>query len=381
MGKEENGLIELPKVDVQSKLGTITDNLPIVKEQIELALKPYMGKEVSVDNLQDAKKSRADLNKIYNTIDSKRKSIKKDWNTPYKNWESKLKDSISFLTDCIADLDNKIKATEQKILDEKLEKIEEIINERLALETDSIAVFIKDIDWFRNPKWENKSESLTKIKKEIDATIDKINQDIGIIARDEEFYAPMLDEYKKHGQLGDALALKDRLTIEKERREQLRLEQEAKREERRRELERIEEEKKRLAEKNRIENSIPVNNNMADITPDTQQPTDTLFDMENAESVEDESQEESKSVPLTNDNWQQAEYDNRMEEQKPVQPVVEKPVQPELMYGSPKDYIKISIGYEFITDVATARYLKEMGIFLGAEVSTIVSPKAIKGAK
>lgn len=374
--KEENGLIELPKVDVQSKLGTITDNLPIVKEQIERALKPYMGKEVSIENLQDAKKSRADLNKIYNTIDSKRKSIKREWNTPYKNWETNLKNSISFLTDCIADLDTKIKATEQKELDNKMAKIESIIEDRLVVEDESTRTFIKEISWFRQDKWRNKGESISKITKEIDATIDKVNQDLSIISRDKEFFSNMLEEYKKFGNLGDALALKDRLVIEKERREQLQRDIEAKRERERKELEEREEQK-RKNEEDILKNSISSKPIPGDSSID-EKPRDTLFDMENSEPVE-ESQEEHKSIPLTNDNWEQTEYENRVEEQEqtPIQPIVEKPVEPKLSYNSPKDYIKVAIGYEFRTDVATARYLKELGIFLGAEVNIIVPPKQI----
>ena len=379
--KKEKKLQVVAEVKVQATPGKIVDNLQEVKAILKEEFEPFMGKEVTLNTLADAKKSLADARKVWTTIDTKRKSIKKDWNKPYDEWKKSLDDSTKYLTAYINELDGKIKETEQELLKKKMEDIENIINERLSLESENISMFIREINWFRNPKWSNKGETLSNIKKEIDATIDKINQDISIIARDEEFYAPMLDKYKEYGQLGDALALKDRLVIEKERREQLRLEQEAKREQERKELEAIEAEKRRREEENKakfakVDTSSNYSTDNA-VSSETQ-PAGSLFDFAETQN-EDVVEEESKSVPLTNGNWQQTEYENRTEE-KP-QSIVEKPKRPELMYGCPKDYVRLSIGYEFRTDVATARYLKELGIFLGAEVITIVPPKAIKGEK
>ena len=71
MAEEEKKevLTEIAKVNVQSKLGTITDNLPMVKKQIDEMFKPYMGQEVSIENLKDAKKKRAEANKIFEDIE------------------------------------------------------------------------------------------------------------------------------------------------------------------------------------------------------------------------------------------------------------------------------------------------------------------------
>lgn len=355
MSEKKLDLVAIADTKIQATLGVITDNLDGVKERLKKEFEPYMGKEISIDNLADAKRTRSDANKIFNAMESKRKSIKKEWNTPYLEWEKGYKDAIKYITDYLNEVDVKIKATEQKIVEEKFKKIELLINNRVIQENDQVKDFINTIDWFRDSSWSNKTCSLNKIEAQINATVDKIVQDLSILAREpDNYYGSMYDEYKKHGELGDSLALKDRLVLEEKRREELKAATKAK------PIEEV------------IMPTIGVQSN--------------LFDQdENKEVVEEEEIEEDTSVSLDNSNWEEVEEE--IKQNTVVEPVVQptmqepvelgKPIQPELLYTGAKDYTNIEIGYLFKTDIATARYLKEMAVFLGAEYEVIGTPKII----
>ena len=86
----------------------------------------YADYVVSSENLNTAKSDRAILRKLYKALEDRRKEIKKRLNEPYKEFEDKFKIAIARIYEPINNIDKQVKAYEEKIKVERLEKIAEI---------------------------------------------------------------------------------------------------------------------------------------------------------------------------------------------------------------------------------------------------------------
>ena len=130
-------LVEIAKVDIKSTLGTITSNLKEVKARLDEEFKDSIEKKITKDEFAIAKKSLADARKLYKALEEKRKSIKKDWNTPYVEFEKEYKEATESLTKYANNLKEQIEIFEREETEKKLAKIQEIIDERLEKEPQS----------------------------------------------------------------------------------------------------------------------------------------------------------------------------------------------------------------------------------------------------
>ncbi|MGX7065965.1 uncharacterized protein DUF1351 [Vagococcus fluvialis] len=81
------------------------------------------------ENEQEAKKDRAELNKVIKQIDEQRKKVKKEFNIPLSEFESKLKDYSSRISNVISPIDTGIKDLEQRQKEQRLQDIKSYIDE------------------------------------------------------------------------------------------------------------------------------------------------------------------------------------------------------------------------------------------------------------
>lgn len=187
---------------VKTKPATIEENLKDLEVWLVGEITPFVGQEksVSVDNLKDAKKSLADLRKLQEQLEKKRKSIKNQVLKPYKDFEGKYKKAVDVLTKHIFKLDNAVKNLEEKQKQEKLEKIEAMIAEKIEDLEENLQTAIKSIPTLRNPKWINKAYSLSKIDSELDDKIDDIRNDLMTLSEvEDEYFAIALETYRNAG--------------------------------------------------------------------------------------------------------------------------------------------------------------------------------------
>ena len=90
----------------------------------------YADYVVTSENLNTAKSDRAILRKLYKALEDRRKEIKKRLNEPYKEFEDKFKIAIARIYEPINNIDKQVKAYEEKIKVERLEKIAEIFKSK-----------------------------------------------------------------------------------------------------------------------------------------------------------------------------------------------------------------------------------------------------------
>ncbi|HBI2062103.1 TPA: DUF1351 domain-containing protein, partial [Enterococcus faecalis] len=70
----------------------------------------------------EAKKARADLNKVATLLDDQRKAVKNQYNKPLKDFEKKIKKYMSQIEDVSDEINKNIQAYEEAERQKRLEK-------------------------------------------------------------------------------------------------------------------------------------------------------------------------------------------------------------------------------------------------------------------
>lgn len=177
-----------------------------LKKELTARLDKYNNLVVTEDGISEAKKDRANLNKLRTALDDKRKEAKKDCLSPYEDFEKKVKEIIALVDKPILAIDSQVKAFDEQ---KKADKEQEISN-YFAAEIGELADLLP-LSKIWNPKWLNAGYKMDSIEKEITEAAFKAKNDIAIIkAMNLECEQQMLDVYLDKLDMSAAMAEKTR---------------------------------------------------------------------------------------------------------------------------------------------------------------------------
>lgn len=170
----------------------------------------FKGIVISEDNLEEAPKWRAELNKKAKRISDFRIAFEKDYKKRIEKSTSQLKELASIYTDASNNIDTQVKAFDDKRKQEKWEQIQQIFEDVFS---DWKTIFdISKIESFSDGKWMNKGTSVESIKKFMEETKAKI--DSGIIAIKglrSKYEQEMIQAFLQRLDISDALSKKTSL--------------------------------------------------------------------------------------------------------------------------------------------------------------------------
>ena len=176
----------------------VIKQLPIIEEQLH-AIKARFEEEVNYvlsldctdESVQEVKKARANLTKMYNFLEDRRKKAKADILSPYDAFEKVYKECVTDVYEpCKEQLDEKIDGIERELKDKKQSEAIEYFNEYCVS---------KNIDFI---KFEQAGINITltvskkKVHEQINAFVDKIVDDLELIKLQENIEEVFV-EYKK----------------------------------------------------------------------------------------------------------------------------------------------------------------------------------------
>ena len=219
------------EVRVEQQLGLLNWNFEELNAQLDEQLEKYRGLTFTDDQMPEAKKTRAALNKVATEINNRKISVKKEFCAPYEQFEAQAKVLINKIKDVSGAIDRQVKDYEESKKEEKRKRIE-----AWWAENGKRTVPIEKIF---DERWLNATCSDSKWQDELDTIKVRITNQIHTITMMAEDVGPekldlMLTEYMKHLSIDDAVkAWKDhveavkRAEQEKERLEQERLRKEA----------------------------------------------------------------------------------------------------------------------------------------------------------
>lgn len=203
-------------------------NFEELKEEITAASEEYAASVYTDDTIRNAKADRAKLNKFVDAIETKRKELKKKVLDPYNQFESEEKQLVAIVQRAINNIDSQVKDYERRQRDEKTAKVREFYKDNIG----DLADYLPFDRVFR-PEYANQSVTMKSIKESILETIQKVAEGLAILNDVEsKFAGDMKEEFLRSYDIGSAMALRNRLEAEEQRRAEYMAEQERRKAER-----------------------------------------------------------------------------------------------------------------------------------------------------
>lgn len=225
----------------QPEQGKFLQKIRWNREEIENAVRQitaqYEGLTYTEEQMQEAKKDRAQLNAIRTAISARRIEVKKALLAPYDEFEKSVKEVVALIDKPIEMIDEQTSEYERRIKEEKKDELEKFFDESVGDLKGTLT-----FDMVFNPKWLNKTSSLKSCKDDISEKIRFTETDMRTVeVMIEEKYRPYAkDFYFRNGRnISTALEEVSRMRAADRKAEEERLAREEA-EERRREQEEAE---------------------------------------------------------------------------------------------------------------------------------------------
>lgn len=241
---EELKIIALPQ------LGSIQFNEEEVKAGLAEQMKVYKELPVSAENKADHKKDIATLRKMKKAVDDRRKEVKSIWMKPYDEFERKVKEVMSLIDEPINLIDDQVKELEDRERRQKKAEIREYFSTAAGEYTEWLT-----LEQIYDPKWENASVSLKKVREEIDQRINEIKAALASLSLSvSDVKEEAIERYKSDLNLTAALAYINQYEAQRARIQQAEAERRQREQEQmlERERQRIREDERRRAQEEQV---------------------------------------------------------------------------------------------------------------------------------
>lgn len=202
-------------------------NYDEVKRWVEDGLQAYKGRVYTNDTIAEAKKDRANLNKLAQAIATKRREMKSIYLEPYEQFDKETKEIEKMISTVSAEIDAQVKTYENFRKQEKQQFIEEQIYKPLI---GNLAELIP-YERLHNPKWLNVTTGVNEVSDDLARAVEKIESGLKAIDQlnlDADMAERVKGVFLRNFDLAAAIAEKERIEEEREKLERYRAAQQAK---------------------------------------------------------------------------------------------------------------------------------------------------------
>jgi hypothetical protein len=200
---------DLELVITEKALGHLTTNAKHIKSLVEQMLPRYDISNYNDDNIEQAKKDKAALNKAAKLLTSKRIEIEKEFQKPFAEFKDTVTDTVRLINECSQKIDAVVKQNEQIYKDKKQADIEEYFNSN----NENLIDFKKVFD----SSWLNKSVSMASVKRDVDAVLVRIDEDIRSLESFPEDKDVLIAFYTDSLNIGNTIQYANRLREQREK--------------------------------------------------------------------------------------------------------------------------------------------------------------------
>lgn len=158
--------------------GKISFNYEELKQQIQTRAADYASLVYTDDQIANAKKDRADLNRLKKALNDERIRQEKEFLQPFNEFKSQVKELCDIIDVATTSVDKQVKEFEDQKKAEKLNAIEEYWHSVLAADKIPAAMSFRMI--FES-KWLNASVSMKSIQEAIDGKVEQIRKDLDVV--------------------------------------------------------------------------------------------------------------------------------------------------------------------------------------------------------
>jgi CRISPR/Cas system-associated exonuclease Cas4 (RecB family) len=182
---------------------SIESNAKQIHELVKTAMGKYDVSNYNDANIDVAKKDKAMLNKASKTLNAKRLELEREYMKPFNDFKGIIAETCTLINTAVNNIDEVIKKDENAKKETKYNLIKGIWEK-----TEFTLVSFEKVF---NEKWLNKTMSITAVQSEMDAIINKINDDLAMIERLPEDSDTIKPFYLENLNIKQALDLFDRL--------------------------------------------------------------------------------------------------------------------------------------------------------------------------
>ena len=125
------------------------------------------------ENIDQAKKDKAALNKAAKALNAKRLEIEKEFMKPFGEFKDVVTETVKLIGECSAKIDTVVKQNEQQYKDRKKATIKTYF--------DGLNVNLVDFNKVFKSEWLNKSASMKSVCNDIDAIFAKIENELSTL--------------------------------------------------------------------------------------------------------------------------------------------------------------------------------------------------------
>lgn len=176
-----------------------------LKAEISEKMQDYKNLVFTEETIKEAKKDRANLNKLKNAFEDERKRIKRQCMAPYEQFETQVKELIALIEEPIRLIDVQIKEVEEQKRQEKRKGIEELFG------SIGFQNFVT-LDMIFDEKWLNASVPMSKIEEQMKSRMFEIGDAVLAIHNLPEFGFEAMEVYQKTLDLTQAIQEGQRLS-------------------------------------------------------------------------------------------------------------------------------------------------------------------------
>lgn len=209
-----NTEIELKERDLElvvseKTLGHLVTNAKEIRDMVKSALPKYDISNYNDDNIAQAKKDKATLNKAAKALNSKRIEIEKEFMKPFGEFKGIVAETVGLIGECSSKIDAVVKQNEQCYKDGKLKDIRTYFDGTNTNGIDFGKVF--------KTEWLNKSASMKSVCAEIDGIQSRAGAEIETLKGFGEDFNVLLTYYMGTLDITSTLQYANRLKEQRER--------------------------------------------------------------------------------------------------------------------------------------------------------------------
>ena len=167
--------MELKTEDIKA-LEPVKFNYEELKKELTEKVENYKNLVYTEENINMAKKDRANLNKLKKAINDEKIRVKNTLLAPYTDFESKCKELIEIVDVSVENVDRQVKAFEDEEKKAKREEIQKYFNEHVG--------HFKDVIIFKNvfeDRWLNKTTAMKTVQADIEHIFSRATSDLTVI--------------------------------------------------------------------------------------------------------------------------------------------------------------------------------------------------------
>lgn len=180
-------------------------NYEELKAEITSSTEIYKNLVYTDDQIGDATKKRAELNKWIKVLSDERIKIKKECLKSYEEFEWKINDLVEIVNESVRSIDKQVKEFEQNKKEEKRKEIEALF------ETIGFQAFVK-LEMIWDEKWLNASVSMKSIEEKMRDRMYQISTDIMTLNRLSEYAFEAVAVYKETLDMNRSIAEAQRMS-------------------------------------------------------------------------------------------------------------------------------------------------------------------------